>query len=113
MEQQTAHSTQQAAAVHIIERPYDSQDIRERMDANGYVEGNVAVPLSDIIDNDLEGFLDLLAEKLVDSVCLMDISYRAVGILDPGSDDASVIISVRGDASECIEDDDDDDPRED
>ena len=39
----------------------------------------VTVELSDLIDNNLEGFLDILSEKAVGHECLMDINYKIVG----------------------------------
>ena len=54
----------------------------------------VEVDLSDVIDNDLEGFLDLLSERAVNSPLLMDISYRIVG-----HDGDTLKIEVDGDTS--------------
>lgn len=67
------------------------------MDEKGYVEGNVFVSLSEIINRDLDGFLDRLGERLVDNECLMDISYKPVGVVD-----GKIVIRVRGDVSEVI-----------
>lgn len=39
----------------------------------------VDVELYEIIDNDFEGFLDILSERVSDTVLLTDISYRIVG----------------------------------
>lgn len=87
----------------VMKEPYKPEELEKLADENGYVEGNVIVPLSDIIDNDLEGFLDLLGEKLVANECLMDISYKAVGVTEEqNNDDRGIIIWVRGDASEVI-----------
>lgn len=40
---------------------------------------NVQVELHEIIDYNLEGFLDLISERACKSPLLMDISYRVVG----------------------------------
>ena len=88
-----------------LEKPYTQSEMKELRDENGYVTGRVAVPLSDIIDNDLEGFLALLAEKLVNNDCLMDINYKAIGIENTESGDANIIIEVSGDVSEILEED--------
>jgi hypothetical protein len=40
--------------------------------------------LGDLIDNNLEGFLDLLSERTTDTVMLMDIDYGIVGVA-PGA----------------------------
>ena len=66
---------------------------------NGYIEGKVMVHLSDIIDNDLEGFLDLLSEKLIGSPLLMDINYDVVD----STAEVCIIIKVRGDVPEILE----------
>ena len=57
------------------------------------------VHLSDIIDNDLEGFLDLLSEKLIGSPLLMDINYDVVD----STAEVCIIIKVRGDVPEILE----------
>ncbi len=89
--------------IKILEKPYTRQEMKELCDSDGFITGNVAVPLSDIIGNDFEGFLDLLDIKLVDNECLMSISYKAVGITDIESGNADIIIEVTGDVSEIIE----------
>ena len=66
---------------------------------NGYIEGKVMVHLSDIIDNDLEGFLDLLSEKLIGSPLLMDINYDVVD----STAEVCIIIKVRGDVPVILE----------
>lgn len=91
----------------VLEKPYTQQEMKELMDENGYVTGRVAIPLSDIIDHNFEEFLDLVAKKLVDNDCLMDINYKAVGIDNIESGDADIILEVSGDVSEIIEDDKD------
>ena len=88
-----------------LEKPYTEEEIRRLRDKDGYIEGCVAVPLSDIINSDFEEFLDLLALKLVDNVLLMDINYTAVGISDTDAGDANIIIKVSGDTSELFLDD--------
>ena len=65
---------------------------------SGRIHGFVRVHLSDVIDNDLEGFLDILSEKLTGSLLLMDINYN----IDHTEDD-DLILYVTGDASEIIE----------
>lgn len=98
--------------INVLTRPYTQDEIKAHMNENCYVTGNVAVPLSEIIDNDFEAFLDLLAIKLVDDDCLMDISYKAVGIQNVESGNADIIIEVSGDVSEILVEDDDDDDQE-
>lgn len=93
---------------NVMDRPYTEDEIRERMDEDCYVTGRVMVSLSELIDNDLDSFLDLLGERLVDSPCLMDISYKAVGVTNIDSGDTDIIIEVTGDVSEVIEIEDED-----
>jgi predicted RNA-binding Zn-ribbon protein involved in translation (DUF1610 family) len=66
------------------------------MDEDGWVSGIVSVHLSDAVDNDLEGWLDLLSEALVDDSLLMDITYKVVGL---GGGEDELLVEVRGDAS--------------
>lgn len=88
--------------MNILQAPYSQQEIEKIADANGYVSGCVAVPLSEIINSDFEEFLDMLAVKLVDNECLMDIRYKAVGIENTDSEDANIIMKVSGDISEIV-----------
>lgn len=67
------------------------------LDEQGYVSATVSVDLADLIDNDLEGVLDILSEKLVGNDLLMDIDYR-VGGTGPGNPGA-VLLKVSGDPS--------------
>lgn len=87
----------------VLEKPYTIQEMKEKKNEDGYVTGCVAVALSDIIDNDLEQFLDLIAEKLVANDCLMDINYKAIGIIDVDSGNANIIIEVTGDVSNILD----------
>lgn len=73
------------------------------------VEGNyltaiVEISLADIIDQNLDEFLDTIAEEAVGDIRLMDISYEAIG----GGDD-TVRLQVGGDVSEILNDADGDD----
>ena len=65
-----------------------------------YVEGYVQVHISSLIDNDLEGFLDLLSVSLVNNELLMDINYDVVAL---GEDKNDLILKVRGDVSTIVE----------
>lgn len=46
--------------------------------ADGFITVKVGIPLSTIIDSDLERFLDVLSEEATGSICLSDISYAVV-----------------------------------
>ncbi len=53
----------------------------------------VTVPLSEVLDTNFEGFLDLLAET-VGHPLLMDIDYKLVGV-----DNGDPVFEVSGDYS--------------
>lgn len=48
-------------------------------DENGFIAVQVEVDLSEIIDNNLEGVLDVLSEKATGTEVLSNISYSVVG----------------------------------
>lgn len=52
------------------------------VDGEGFVTGKVMIGVNDLIERDLEGALDLFAEKLVGNTLLSDVSYHAVGTQD-------------------------------
>ena len=60
-------------------KPFTREQICEQADENGYLSGTVAVDPHDLIDGNYEGFLDLISERLIDSVLLMDIQFMFVG----------------------------------
>lgn len=81
----------------VYDEPMTRKEILEKRDENGFVEGVVPVSLSDAIDNDLEGFLDLISEKLVGDASLLDISYASVG-----SRGTEILVSVTGDVTDVL-----------
>lgn len=82
----------------LLSKPLTLEQLKEQADEDNYVSGVVLVDLSDAIDNDLEGWLDLLSEKLTGSPLLMDINYRVVG-----QRDNELKIEVTGDVSGIID----------
>ena len=70
---------------------------KSAMDKEGWVAGVVAVSLSDVVDLDEEGFLDLLSEKLTGGPLLMDIGWSVVGHRKN-----TLHLEVKGDASACF-----------
>ena len=66
----------------IVEHPYTPKGIRSSMKEGGLISGVVKVKLRDIINNDFEGFLDILSENLIGNPCLMGIDYKIVGYED-------------------------------
>lgn len=73
----------------LVEMFNDSED--------GFISVDVEVELNAIIDDDLEGFLDLLCE-LVGSPFLQNIDYQVSGY----AGDNMIIITVTADASEAV-----------
>jgi hypothetical protein len=83
----------------LLHEPLSLAEMKEQAGTkNAYIKGVVAVDLSDAIDNDLEGWLDLLSEKLTDSPLLMDTNYEVVG-----HQGDTLHLQVTGDASQVIE----------
>ncbi len=82
----------------LLTRPLTASQIRRQMDANGVVEGVVAVELDDLIDNDRDRVMEILSEALIDNGALEDIEYEAVGV-----DGDMVHLLVSGDASSLVE----------
>ena len=89
----------------FLREPLTKKEIKEKMDENGYIVGNVLVDTDDMIDNDMEGFLDILSERLTGTPCLIDINYRIVGIV--GSEDKEhaglIIMEVQGDTTMIVD----------
>ena len=82
--------------------PLSEKEIRDNMNKNNIIEGVVKVHLSNLIDNDLENFLDLISVGLTGSDLLMDISYD---ILDVSKEEKNMLyILVSGDASLIVGD---------
>lgn len=81
----------------VLEEPLTIEQMKEQMKNNNLVTGIVNIHISDIIDNDFEGFLDILSEKLVGSPCLMSIDYKAVA-----ANNNEIYLQVFGDASSVI-----------
>lgn len=86
--------------VVVMQKPYTMEQMKEafRGENDGYITGVVAVDLSDIIDTDLEGFLDLISYKMTDTDLLMDITYNVVG-----NEEDMLFIKVRGDVSNIVD----------
>lgn len=74
------------------------EDIIAARDENNYVTGYVQLHIEDIIHNDYESLLDLLSERLTNSILLMDINYDVVAIKDVNE----IIFKVSGDVSAIL-----------
>ena len=78
--------------------PLTEKLIRRYMDGDNFIHGIVKVELSDMIDNDLEAFLDFLSEKLTGGSLLMEISYEPVSVCDDGE----IYLLVSGDVTKIL-----------
>ncbi len=68
------------------------------VDDNMFVTARATICLSEVIEGNLETFLDEISEDAVGSALLEDISYRLVGFVD----DATLLIEVRGSVAGII-----------
>ena len=84
------------------------EEIIAARDGDNFVEGYVRVHISTLIDNDFEGFLDIISEELVGNDLLMDINYDVVAL----AEDNTLVLKVSGDVSNIIDESDDDDADE-
>jgi len=66
-----------------LTNPLSAEDGLRIQERDGTVHGIVAVSLYDLIDHDLDDFLDILNEKLTD-ILLTDIHYHVVSVHDDG-----------------------------
>lgn len=66
---------------------------------DNYVEAIVDVALSDVIDHNHDGFLDIIAEEAVGNILLMDISYEVIGVIDA----YTIRLKVTGDISDVVD----------
>lgn len=105
---QTEWHTLVAWVLCMVERKQEDpalyrQRTAQDVDSDGWVEGLVRVEINELIRNDLEGFLDILSERLTGSGLLADINYSVQGYDGPKDE---VVLLVSGDASQCFRDDD-------
>lgn len=68
-----------------------------QLDDQGSIAGEVAIDLHAVIDNDLEGVLDLLSEALTGCLLLQDVGRQVLG-----HDGDTLRLLVSGDPSEVI-----------
>lgn len=78
--------------------PVTKEAVCRYKDDNNYIRGIVKVELSDLIENDLDGFLDLISEKLTRSPLLMDIGYEPVSVFEE-----ELYLLVSGDVSGILD----------
>jgi len=79
-----------------MEKPLTVAEAAAIQTRDGTVHGIIAVDLCDLIHNDLDAVLDILNEKLTESL-LCNISYRVVGFSEDGK---TLHICVSGNSDE-------------
>lgn len=87
--------------IEYLKNPMTVEEIKKFRDADNYIAGVISIHISDMIDNDLEGFLDRISTLLVNNECLMDVNYEVVGINDTEKDE--ILLKVTGDVSSILE----------
>lgn len=87
-----------------LEKPYTEKEIRENMDADGIISGIVGVRVSELINTDLESFLDLVSERLTGSPCLTGTDYKALYMVPDENGDPVVAFRVTGGTELILED---------
>lgn len=68
------------------------------LDEHNYIETWILIDLCEVVDRDLEGFLDYISEKACGSDMLMDINYRV-----SGAKEDMIILTVGGDVSMILD----------
>lgn len=89
----------------VLDEPITAARLRSLYEAMGNevkpVTGVVRVDLGEVIDLNLEGFLDLLSERLTGTPLLGDIQYQVVGL---GRSEDELLIRVSGDVTQIVDD---------
>ncbi len=85
-------------AYALMHRPYSRELVRAQYDVINEIGGVVEVELDEITRHTVEGFLDLLSERLIGNGLLQDIGYKVVG-----HDGNWLHLDVSGDPSAAIE----------
>lgn len=67
----------------IIQHPLKNSEVDNLLDDENYISAIVPLDLDTIIDADgMEGFNNIVEERLLRQGIMADITYRPVGILD-------------------------------
>ena len=95
-------------AYNVLKKKHEEEYIKDSftneemlivVDENYVLEGKVKIELGEIIDGDLESFLDLLDEKLTDGLMLQEINYEMIKCIP---EENSIIFNASGDLSDRI-----------
>jgi len=62
----------------LLDKPFTAEECK--VAKNQFIEGIITVNLQDVIENDLEGFLDILEYSLIGNAGVVtDLEYKVVG----------------------------------
>ncbi|KQN96836.1 hypothetical protein [Paenibacillus sp. Leaf72] len=75
--------------------PLTLSQIKDRIGANNMIKGIIKVDFNQMLELNLDEFLDLISEKLIGSPLLMDVTYELIAVANVDS----VWVKVSGDAS--------------
>lgn len=78
----------------IMTKPYTNVEVACGIDKEGYLTGVIRLDAQQM-NKELEDFLDLLTEKMVESGCMSDITWKIIGSDDKG-EHGGIILEVRG-----------------
>ena len=96
-------------AYNVLKKKHEEEYIKDSftneemlivVDENYVLEGKVKIELGEIIDGDLESFLDLLDEKLTDGLMLQEINYEMIKCIPKEN---SIIFNISGDISDRVD----------
>ncbi len=95
--------------IKTLKKPLTTAQVKKlTKDGKESLTVNVVVSTDEMIDNDFEGFLDLVAERVHDSGLLEDFSYKPIGMTKK----QDVIFEVVGSASAILDNDGDEEDEE-
>ena len=62
-----------------LDKPLSIQEMKRQMKAQNCIIGTVKISLQEIIDSDLNRFIDLLSNRLTGSLLLTDTNWHVTG----------------------------------
>lgn len=93
--------------IDVITKKLSREEI-EKMEKDGYITVNVAIPFDDIVEGDIDSLNNYISELLFESYMFYDISYQPIAVNDNGD----IIIKVTGNITQIlanVDGDEDDD----
>lgn len=85
--------------IPTLTAPLTLEEIPALLDEEGSITVIVEVGLDELTDNDLEGVLDIISERVLGSFLLMGFTYEVSGVASP----QSIYMKVTGDPSQALE----------